>query len=65
MADSKTTTITIADIQALADRLVVAGTTTRRVDWQELQDDLQLSAKCLRALARSFHNGDSVAINGV
>jgi hypothetical protein len=53
-------TITVADVRALADRLQDAGTTSRRIDWPALQQDLLLAAKFLRALTRSKEPAEAV-----
>jgi hypothetical protein len=53
-------TITVADVRALADRLQDAGTTSRRIDWPALQQDLLLAAKFLRALTRSREPAETV-----
>jgi hypothetical protein len=57
------TTITVADAHALADRLQRGGETSRRVDWEALQQDLVLAAKFLRALTRPWHSSDAIKLD--
>ena len=60
MAEAKT--ITIRDIQALADRLLSRGLSKLSDDRPEHAGDLRLAAKVIRAMARSFGHADVVAL---
>ncbi len=53
MATQKPPTLSVDDVIALAERLGVAGNTTRRIDWAELQGDLRLAARLLLTLVHS------------
>jgi hypothetical protein len=59
-ADSQT--ITIRDIQSLADRLLSRGSSKLSDDRPEHAGDLRLAAKVLRAMARSFGYADVVTL---
>ena len=61
MADTKT--ITIRDVQSLADRLLSRGSTKLLDDKPEQQGDMRLAAHALRALSRSFNHADLVALD--
>ena len=54
--------ITIREVQSLADRLLSRGVSAFGNANPEQQRDLELAAKCLRALARSFSPGDVVKL---
>jgi len=62
MAESKSITITIREIQALADRLLSRGLSQLSNTGPELRRDLRLAAKVIRALARSFAPSDVVTV---
>jgi hypothetical protein len=48
----------------LADRLLSRGKSRLVDERPEHAGDLQLAAKCLRALSRSFNHADLITING-
>ena len=58
MAEAKT--ITIRDIQSLADRLLSRGLSKLSDDRPEHAGDLRLAAKVIRAMARSFGHADQL-----
>ena len=60
MAETKT--ITICDIQSLADRLLSRGLSKLSDDRPEHAGDLRLAAKVIRAMARSFGHADVVTL---
>ena len=60
MAEAKT--ITIRDIQSLADRLLSRGVSKLSDDRPEHAGDLRLAARALRAMARSFGRADIVTL---
>jgi hypothetical protein len=60
MAETKT--ITIRDVQSLADRLLSRGSTKLLDDRPEQQGDMRLAATVIRALARSFNSADIISI---
>jgi hypothetical protein len=60
MAEAKT--ITIRDVQSLADRLLSRGLSKLSDDRPEHAGDLRLAAKVIRAMARSFGQADVVTL---
>jgi hypothetical protein len=56
-------TFTLADVHALAGRLQLVGTTSRRVDWDTVQPQILLAAKFLRALTRPWHSSDAIKLD--
>jgi hypothetical protein len=60
MAEART--ITIRDIQLLADRLLSHGLSKLSNDRPEHAGDLRLAAKVIRAMARSFGHTDVVTL---
>ncbi len=60
MAEAKT--ITIPEIQSLAERLLSRGVSKLSDDRPEHAGDLRLAAKVIRAMARSFGRTDVVTI---
>ena len=65
MTDSKsTTTLTVPDITALAERLAVAAVTSRRVDWPAIQNDLQIAARLFLTLIRTGKIDHAVELDG-
>jgi len=45
-----TDTLSTDDVAALAYRLHIAGNTARRVDWEELQQDLLVASRLILTL---------------
>jgi len=60
MAEAKT--ITIPEIRSLAERLSSRDSSKLSDDRSEQAGDLQLAAKVIRAMARSFGNADVVTL---
>ena len=60
MAEART--ITIRDIQLLADRLLSRGLSELSNERPEHAGDLRLAAKVIRAMARSFARADVVTL---
>jgi hypothetical protein len=50
MADSKPTILTVNDIQVLADRLTSRGVSIVLSDTPEMQADMRMAARVIRAL---------------
>ena len=60
MAEAKT--ITIPEIQSLAERLLSRGVSKLSDDRPEHAGHLRLAAKVIRAMARSFGHADVVTL---
>ena len=64
MADMTSTT-SVADVRALADRVQRGATTTRQLDWPALQEDLVLGARFMRSLSRASEAGETEDIRAL
>ena len=60
---TKQVSITIPEVQSLADRLLSRGVSRLGPDLPEQRHDMRLAAAWLRALARSFNGRDKVDID--